>query len=67
MPSPTGSSNYDIAYYEIMNAESNLNKEKKEFERIFQLFIERYRPYSSVGSSLAQPIFDIRNILDLMR
>ncbi len=67
MPVPAGSSNYDIAYYELTNPESNLNKEKAEFERIFQLFLNRYRPYSSVGKNLTEPIFDIRKISDLIK
>jgi hypothetical protein len=67
MPAPTGSSNYDIAYYELTNTESELNRAKNEFEIAFQRFLCRFRPYSSVGRNLTEPIFDIRNISELIK
>ena len=67
MPAPSGSSNYDIAYYELTDTNSNLNIEKAEFERIFQLFLNKYRVYSSSGNNLNEAVFDIRRISELIR
>ncbi len=67
MPAEIGSTNYERAFYELTDEESSLMIEKKRFEEKFQQFLRRYRPYSSVGSSLSEPIFDIRTIIDLIR
>jgi hypothetical protein len=65
MSTPIGSSNYQITYYKLTDTNSVLIKIKKEFETLFELFLERYRPYSSVGRSLSEPIFYKKDILKL--
>jgi hypothetical protein len=66
MPAPLGVSKYERAYYELTNSESELMKEKLRFETLFNQFLIRYRPYSSAGKTLAEPLFDKRRIMDLL-
>jgi hypothetical protein len=62
MPAPTGLSKYDRAYYNLTDPNSDLNMKKKKFEDLFDQFLTRYRPYSSVGKSLSEPVFNKRPI-----
>jgi hypothetical protein len=67
MPAEIGSSNYQKAFYELTDEESKLVIEKKRFEEKFEQFLNRYRPYSSVGTTLSDPIFDKRDIISILK
>lgn len=67
MTLPANATSYQTAYYNLKDSQSELNIAKRKFENIFQLFLNRYRPYSSVGRTLTEPIFDIRTISDTLR
>lgn len=62
MPSPQGS-NYDIVNYHLTDSQSELVIAKKEFEDKFTLFLNKYRKYSSVGTTLTSPIFNIQSFI----
>ncbi len=62
MSSQPTSNDYNSAIYQLTNDNSELILEKKKFEQLFQQFLDRYRPYSSVGTSLSEPIFDIKEV-----
>jgi hypothetical protein len=56
---------YQTAYFNLTDPSSKLITKKKEFENLFQLFLDRYRPYSSAGRSLSEPIFNIKDVMKL--
>jgi hypothetical protein len=64
MSSPQ-TTNYENARA-LIDENSELIKEKEKFESLFQTFLNRYRPYSSVGSSLSEPIIDLKQISRLL-
>jgi hypothetical protein len=63
----SGNITYSQVYIKLSETTSDLNTEKKRFEDTFQLFLNKYRVYSTVGKNLSDPVFDIRNISELMR
>jgi len=58
---------YDQVFYQLVDDNSELNRAKREYEEKLELFLQKYRPYSSVGANLTEPLINIKKISDLIK
>ncbi len=63
----SSNSAYDRVLYQLVDSNSELNRAKREYEARIDTFLTVYRPYSSVGTNLTEPVVNIKNITDIIK